>query len=141
MAGPDERRRRDDEPPIAHTHILHISALPGPNNVFTHHLARTNNVDQRDQAMNFYTFLMEDDPNFSRLNADDMSRVATIDVLKTKFVRLVYCIGIGENGLKTLRPYRTDFSCLPETVADPLDRLQIYHSQMTLQILTILLAS
>ena len=53
--------------------------------------------DQRNNALDLFTFLADTTPSFLRLNEGVQVQVALVSVPKMKFVKAVYCVGVGSS--------------------------------------------
>jgi hypothetical protein len=75
--------------------IFTANNLPGPDTNIGRLIAATPVAQQRQTAIDFYTFLMGNNRELSQLNADTVIRTAIIGMPGSELVKVVYGAGIG----------------------------------------------
>jgi hypothetical protein len=75
------------------------NTLPTANTYVGRSIETTSNADQLKQAIDFFTFLQEEDNHLLNLNLDDVPRTALIGLPGSNNVKLIYGIGVGASGI------------------------------------------
>ena len=89
-------RTGEAQPGGDHIPVLHTAGgLPEPTTAVGTALADIGRDAQREQAAALYTFLTGDTSPLLRLNEGDQVQVALVNVPKTKYVKVVYALGVG----------------------------------------------
>jgi hypothetical protein len=79
--------------------IFTDNKLPGPASAVATQISNTPIDEQRQQAIDFYTFLVGEDRNLLELNSDTTARTAIISIPGTNNVKVVYGASIGASGI------------------------------------------
>ena len=84
--------------PPAHVPVLHVAGdLPAATADVAKIPHDTSLENQRKNALAFFTFLTSPTPSFIRLNEGNQFQVALVSVPRTKFVKVVYGVGVGSS--------------------------------------------
>ena len=90
----------DPEDPADYERVIFTeNELPGPASAVATQLSTTPIEIQRQQAIEFHTFLTSENRNLLELNSDTTARTAIIGIPGTNNVKVVYGASIGASGI------------------------------------------
>ena len=102
-AAPAEAEERLDDQPAEQEEYERIvftdNELPGPASAVATQISNTPIVNQRQQTIDFYNFLANNERNLLELNSDTTARTAIISIPGTNNVKVVYGVSIGASGI------------------------------------------
>ena len=92
----------EDEP--VYENVLFLGELPGAMGSVPLVIQAQPLEAQRQQALDYFTFLTAPDSQMLQFNADTLPRTALLHLCGTSMVKLVYGIGMGASGIGSTSP-------------------------------------
>jgi hypothetical protein len=102
----------DDAAPAVYNPVFYNGTLPGPDTDVARQLNQKEIAQHKQDAIDFYQFLVTPNKNLLQLNEGNTSRVAIIGLPNSKNVRIVHCIGVGSSTIGQVSQLDGQILCL-----------------------------
>ena len=97
---------------MAHQPVLYDGTLPGPDSAVATQLNLVDIAQHRQNAIDLYQFLVDEDKELLQLNVDETPRTCLIGLPSSSQVRLIHCIGMGVSPIGAISTLDNKLLCL-----------------------------
>jgi hypothetical protein len=102
----------DDAAPAVYNPVFYNGTLPGPDTDVAQQLNQKDLAQHKQDAINFYQFLITPNKNLLQLNKGNTACVAIIGLPNSKNVGIVHCIGVGSSTIGQVSQIDGQVLCL-----------------------------